>query len=72
MAYKTIPGRRDVQVQRVVHLTLQTIALGSGILGIVSVFKFQDEAEIPDMFTLHSWLGMIAICLFGLQVPKSF
>ncbi|KAK6242457.1 hypothetical protein QUC31_013852 [Theobroma cacao] len=72
MAYKTIPGRRDVQVQRVVHLTLQTIALGSGILGIVSVFKFQDEAEIPDMFTLHSWLGMIAICLFGLQLLLGF
>ncbi|XWS34359.1 hypothetical protein CRYUN_Cryun21dG0032500 [Craigia yunnanensis] len=33
---------------------------------------FNDEANIPDMFTLHSWLGMIAICLFGLQFLLGF
>ncbi|XVF02993.1 hypothetical protein REPUB_Repub04eG0222400 [Reevesia pubescens] len=72
MAYKTIPGRRDKQVQRAVHLTLQTIALGCGIFGLAIVFKFHNEANIPDMFTLHSWLGMVAICLFGLQFLLGF
>ena len=73
MAYKTFPGgRRDLPVQRTVHLTLQTIALGCGIFGIVVIFKFQDEANIPDLYTLHSWLGLIAICLFGLQFLLGF
>ncbi|XVE85569.1 hypothetical protein DITRI_Ditri17bG0100900 [Diplodiscus trichospermus] len=76
MAYKTVPaGRRDKQVQRAVHLTLQTIALACGIFGIVVIFKFQNESHIPDMdhmVTLHSWLGMIAICLFGLQFLLGF
>ncbi|KAK8627609.1 hypothetical protein V6N13_135217 [Hibiscus sabdariffa] len=72
MAYKAIPDRRDMKVQRSVHLTLQTIALGCGIFGIVVIFKFQNEANIPDMYTLHSWLGMSAVCLFGLQYLLGF
>ncbi|TYJ43054.1 hypothetical protein E1A91_A03G127900v1 [Gossypium mustelinum] len=70
MAYKSTPSRRDIKVQKAVHLTLQTIALGCGIFGIVVIFKFHDETNMPDMVTLHSWLGMIAICLFGLQVQN--
>ncbi|XP_022775716.1 probable ascorbate-specific transmembrane electron transporter 1 [Durio zibethinus] len=70
MAYKAIPVGRHVQ--RAVHLTLQAIALGCGIFGIVAIFKFNDELNIPDMVTLHSWLGMIAICLFGLQFLLGF
>lgn len=70
MAYKSTPSRGDRRVQKAVHLTLQTIALGCGIFGIVVIFKFHDESNMLDMVTLHSWLGMIAICLFGLQVPK--
>ncbi|XWS22947.1 hypothetical protein CRYUN_Cryun29cG0079400 [Craigia yunnanensis] len=73
MAYKTFPGgRRDVQVQKAVHLTLQTVALGCGIFGIVVIFKFQNEANILYLYTLHSWLGMIVICLFGLQYLLGF
>ncbi|PPS10984.1 hypothetical protein GOBAR_AA09655 [Gossypium barbadense] len=72
MAYKSTPSRRDIKVQKAVHLTLQTIALGCGIFGIVVIFKFHDETNMPDMVTLHSWLGMIAICLFGLQYLLGF
>ncbi|KAE8716670.1 protein OBERON 3-like [Hibiscus syriacus] len=31
-----------------------------------------DETNSPDMYTLHSWLGMSAICLFGLQYLLGF
>ncbi|PPD85495.1 hypothetical protein GOBAR_DD17567 [Gossypium barbadense] len=72
MAYKSTPSRRDIQVQKAVHLTLQTIALGCGIFGIVVIFKFHNETNMPDMVTLHSWLGMITICLFGLQYLLGF
>lgn len=70
MAYKTIPGSR--KVQRAVHMGLHLVALLVGILGVYAIFKFHREVGIPDMYTLHSWLGMGTICLFGLQVinPK--
>ncbi|XXG51229.1 hypothetical protein AAC387_Pa02g5048 [Persea americana] len=65
MAYKTIPGSR--KVQRAVHMGLHLVALLVGILGVYAIFKFHREVGIPDMYTLHSWLGMGTICLFGLQ-----
>jgi len=53
---------------KVVHLLLHLVALVAGVLGITAAFKSKKEAALPDMYTLHSWLGMSAICLFGLQV----
>ncbi|KAJ7942831.1 Transmembrane ascorbate ferrireductase 1 [Quillaja saponaria] len=64
MAYKTVPAKR--RSQKIVHLLLHLIALVSGVLGIVIIFKFHRESDIPHMFTLHSWLGMITICSYGL------
>lgn len=66
MAYKTIPGTR--RAQKTVHWLLHLIALLAGIIGIYAAFKFHHESGIPNMYTLHSWLGMITICLYGLQV----
>ncbi|KAM7463377.1 hypothetical protein LguiA_031498 [Lonicera macranthoides] len=45
---------------------------GEGILGIYAVFKFHNELFIPNMYTLHSWLGMSTICLFGIQWLLAF
>uniref|UniRef100_A0A5B6ZZW5 ascorbate ferrireductase (transmembrane) n=2 Tax=Davidia involucrata TaxID=16924 RepID=A0A5B6ZZW5_DAVIN len=66
MAYKTAPGMSR-KVQKLFHLIMHLVALLAGIVGIYAVFKFHHELEIPDMYTLHSWLGMSTISLFGLQ-----
>ncbi|KAG6524201.1 hypothetical protein ZIOFF_014093 [Zingiber officinale] len=66
MAYKIVPA--DKMLQKFVHLLLHLIALGLGILGIYAAFKYHNAATLPDMVSLHSWLGMLTICLFGLQV----
>ncbi|WVZ13076.1 hypothetical protein V8G54_017606 [Vigna mungo] len=47
-------------------------AMVAGVLGIIAVFKSKKEVGLPDMYTLHSWLGMSAICLFGLQYIIGF
>ncbi|THG10444.1 probable ascorbate-specific transmembrane electron transporter 1 [Camellia sinensis] len=65
MAYKTVPGTR--KAQKLVHLILHFIALLAGIVGIYAVFKYHHETFNIDMYTLHSWIGMSTICLFGLQ-----
>lgn len=69
MAYKTIPASR--KVQRAVHMALHLVALLVGILGVYAAFKFHREVGLSDMYSLHSWLGMGTICLFGLQVNQS-
>ncbi|KAL5553318.1 hypothetical protein UlMin_040719 [Ulmus minor] len=65
MAYKTVPGTR--RTQKVVHMILHILALTAGILGIYVIFKFKDETYGDDLVTLHSWLGIITISLYGLQ-----
>ncbi|KAG4394351.1 hypothetical protein GLYMA_20G012500v4 [Glycine max] len=65
MIYKSVPEKR--RSVKVVHLLLHLIALVAGIIGIIAVFKSKKEAGLADMYTLHSWLGMSAISLFGLQ-----
>lgn len=66
IAYKSVPTPRNSQ--KLVHLILHLLALISGILGIYAVFKFKNKPDQKDMVTLHSWLGIITISLFGLQV----
>ncbi|XP_051114540.1 probable ascorbate-specific transmembrane electron transporter 2 [Andrographis paniculata] len=65
MAYRTVRGVR--RTQKLLHLILHLIALVAGIIGIYAVFKFHDEIESPNMYTLHSWIGLSTFILFGLQ-----
>ncbi|XP_072973660.1 probable transmembrane ascorbate ferrireductase 3 [Typha angustifolia] len=65
MVYKTV--RLEKKVQKFIHMMLHLVALTLGILGVYAAFKYHKESEAPDMVSLHSWLGMCTICLFGLQ-----
>ncbi|KAI3730477.1 hypothetical protein L1987_61647 [Smallanthus sonchifolius] len=65
IVYKAIPANR--KAQKLIHLILHFIALVAGILGVYAVFKFHNERHFPHMYTLHSWIGLSTICLFGLQ-----
>ncbi|KAM0953112.1 putative ascorbate ferrireductase (transmembrane) [Dioscorea sansibarensis] len=64
MAYKLLLTR---QVQKTIHLMLHMIALALGIFGVYVAFKYHKETQLSDMTSLHSWLGMVSICLFGIQ-----
>ncbi|KAL4638012.1 hypothetical protein ACB092_03G120300 [Castanea dentata] len=68
--YKTVQARR--RSRELVHLTLHLIALLLEILGVNAAFKFNHEFNVEEMLTLHSWLGISTICLFGLQWVFAF
>ncbi|KAL8258036.1 hypothetical protein R6Q59_030077 [Mikania micrantha] len=65
MAYKTVAADRPIQ--KYVHMFLNLSALVLGIVGIHATFKFHDKMNILDMYSLHSWIGIGAFCLFILQ-----
>ncbi|KAK7310141.1 hypothetical protein RJT34_07443 [Clitoria ternatea] len=66
MAFRMgIPTERNTR--KIVHMTLHLIALIFGIVGLSAVFKFHDMANIVDVYSLHSWIGIGTFCLFGLQ-----
>uniref|UniRef100_A0A0E0KI94 Cytochrome b561 domain-containing protein n=1 Tax=Oryza punctata TaxID=4537 RepID=A0A0E0KI94_ORYPU len=65
LAYTTIP--MDHRTQKMVHMLVHLVALILAIFGVYAAFKFHDAAVAPDLVSLHSWLGILAVALFGLQ-----
>lgn len=66
MAYKTLPTVREAQ--KVFHVFLHLIAITLGIVGLHAVFKFHEKANIRNMYSLHSWIGIGTFCLYIVQV----
>lgn len=66
ISYKSLPFNKDVK--KLIHLVLHTIALVLGIVGISAAFKYHNESGIVNLYSLHSWLGILIIVLYGIQV----
>jgi len=67
LAYSTIPPHIDHRTQKMAHMLIHLVGLILGIFGVYAAFKYHDAAVAPDLTSLHSWLGITAIALFGLQ-----
>lgn len=65
MSYKSFPLEK--QVKKAIHLVLHAKALILGIIGIYTAFKNHNESNIPNLYSLHSWVGIGVITLYGIQ-----
>jgi cytochrome b-561 len=66
MIYKSFPGLNH-DTAKLIHLILHTIAIVLGAVGIYCAFKNHNESGIANLYSLHSWLGLGAISLYGIQ-----
>ncbi|CAI9756112.1 unnamed protein product [Fraxinus pennsylvanica] len=64
LVHRCLPGSRNLK--KSVHLCLQGLALASGIFGIWTKFHGQDGV-VANFYSLHSWMGLICISMFGAQ-----
>ncbi|KAK2973096.1 hypothetical protein RJ640_023026 [Escallonia rubra] len=65
ISYKTLSLRKEVK--KLIHLVLHAVALILGIIGIYTAFKYHNESNIVNLYSLHSWLGIGIIILYGIQ-----
>ncbi|KAI4347538.1 hypothetical protein L6164_008345 [Bauhinia variegata] len=65
ISYKSLPFSKEVK--KLIHLILHAIALILGIVGICAAFKNHNESGIANLYSLHSWLGIGVIVLYGIQ-----
>ncbi|CAN0902747.1 Transmembrane ascorbate ferrireductase 1 [Linum grandiflorum] len=66
--YKSLPLKKEAK--KLTHLILHGVALILGIIGIYTAFKFHNESGIDNLYSLHSWLGILVISLYGIQVTE--
>ncbi|XP_073323407.1 lysosomal membrane ascorbate-dependent ferrireductase CYB561A3-like isoform X2 [Pagrus major] len=52
---------------KLVHAALMLLALVLSIVGLCAVFDFHNTKGIPNMYSLHSWIGIVATALFATQ-----
>ncbi|CAH2070253.1 unnamed protein product [Thlaspi arvense] len=65
ISYKSLPLEK--RVKKWIHLVLHAIAIILGIWGIYAAFKHHNEKHIPNLYTIHSWIGIGIIVLYPLQ-----
>ncbi|XP_022993233.1 probable transmembrane ascorbate ferrireductase 2 [Cucurbita maxima] len=70
LAYKTVSGTKNFK--KLVHLALQFVALFLSLIGIWAALKFHNDKGIDNFYSLHSWLGLVSVFLFGIQWGAGF
>ncbi|GMN38835.1 hypothetical protein TIFTF001_008073 [Ficus carica] len=69
LVHRWWPGSKSLK--KSVHLCLQGVALGCGIFGIWT--RFQGEnGVVANFYSLHSWMGLMCMSLFGFQWMMGF
>ncbi|XP_044468447.1 transmembrane ascorbate ferrireductase 2-like [Mangifera indica] len=70
LAYKTVPGTKSLK--KLVHLALQLLAFLLSLIGVWAALKFHNDKGIDNFYSLHSWLGLACLFLFGIQWAAGF
>lgn len=55
---------------KLLHAALMLLALLLSVVGLCAVFFFHDAEHLPNLYSLHSWIGIAATALFAFQVRR--
>ncbi|KAJ4961536.1 hypothetical protein NE237_021446 [Protea cynaroides] len=69
LVHRWLPGSRNLK--KSVHLSMQGVALASGLFGIWTKFH-RRNGIVANFYSLHSWMGLICVFLFGFQWLMGF
>ncbi|KAK1165679.1 cytochrome b reductase 1 [Acipenser oxyrinchus oxyrinchus] len=55
-------------MMKFIHAGLHTVAFVLAVISLVAVFDFHNYKSIPNMYSLHSWIGLMGVVLYTLQL----
>ncbi|KAH8876102.1 Cytochrome b561 [Schistosoma japonicum] len=74
LVFRVFRSYRKLPV-KILHAVLHILAFLFGVLGIKAAFDMHNALSIPNLYSLHSWLGITAIVwvggLIGFLVPQT-
>ncbi|XP_069472298.1 plasma membrane ascorbate-dependent reductase CYBRD1 isoform X1 [Ambystoma mexicanum] len=59
-------------LMKFIHAGLHCIALILVVVSVVAVFDFHNAKNIPNMYSLHSWVGLTLVILYAMQILFGF
>lgn len=71
LIYRTTRWLR-FQRQKLIHFVVQLSALVVSLIGVYAVFHFHNAEGIPNLYSLHSWLGITAVSGFTFSLFAAF
>ncbi|XP_024866019.1 cytochrome b ascorbate-dependent protein 3 isoform X2 [Kryptolebias marmoratus] len=57
---------------KLLHAALMLLSLILAIVGLCAVFDFHNAFKGPNLYSLHSWIGIAAVALFAMQWVVGF
>jgi len=76
LIYRVIPPRNDAHKLKLklAHAGIMIVAFALMVIGLQAAFDSHNKANPPkpNMYTLHSWIGLLAALLFGCQWALGF
>ncbi|XP_051885284.1 lysosomal membrane ascorbate-dependent ferrireductase CYB561A3 [Pristis pectinata] len=54
-------------ILKLVHAILNLGALTLAVIGLLAAFGFHNKMHIPNLYSIHSWVGFAVVILFSLQ-----
>ncbi|EDV26717.1 uncharacterized protein TRIADDRAFT_55036 [Trichoplax adhaerens] len=67
LSYRIFRNDRKVVI-KAVHAILQAITFILIVIGLVAVWQFHNHNKFNNMYSFHSWCGLITVLLFSLQL----
>lgn len=52
---------------KLLHASFMLLAFVLSVIGLCAVFDFHNARKIPNLYSIHSWIGIAAVALFAVQ-----
>ncbi|XP_078084499.1 plasma membrane ascorbate-dependent reductase CYBRD1 [Mustelus asterias] len=59
---------RSKTLMKYIHAGLNIVTFVLLVISLVAVFDFHNSKKIPNMYSLHSWVGLAAVIMHTLQI----